>query len=126
MHRVCESMARAMESPAQGDTQIRVPNPCRKAAMSPIQGVGDTSPIHKIVAQPIHKQLPAEPTTPSAPRSTVDKLELSGVSQLLKTLKSNDVRTDKVAQVRAQIEAGTYETDDKLDAAADKLLDELS
>jgi len=53
------------------------------------------------------------------------KLELSGVSHLLKTLKNNDVRTDKVAVVKAQIEAGTYDDEKKLDAAVDKLLDDL-
>ena len=47
------------------------------------------------------------------------------MSHLLKSLQSNDVRTEKVSEVRAAIEAGTYETEDKLDAAADKLLNEL-
>jgi anti-sigma28 factor (negative regulator of flagellin synthesis) len=89
--------------------------------MSSINGINSNSPIQKIVSQPIQKQLPAE-----APKSAgTDKLELSGMSHLLKTLKNNDVRTDKVADIRAQIDAGTYETDDKLDAAADKLLDDL-
>jgi anti-sigma28 factor (negative regulator of flagellin synthesis) len=44
---------------------------------------------------------------------------------LLKTLKNNDIRTDKVAAIKAQIEAGTYEDDKKLDAAVDRLLDDL-
>jgi anti-sigma28 factor (negative regulator of flagellin synthesis) len=89
--------------------------------MSSINSVGANSPLQKIVQQPIQKQLPADaPKHPS-----VDKLELSGVSHLLKTLKNNDVRVDKVAEIRAQIEAGTYETDDKLDIAADRLLDDL-
>ena len=90
--------------------------------MSSINSVGSNSPIQKITAQPISKQLPTE-----APKQahTTDKLELSGMSHLLKTLKNNDVRTDKVASIRAQIEAGTYETDDKLDAAADRMLDDL-
>jgi anti-sigma28 factor (negative regulator of flagellin synthesis) len=55
----------------------------------------------------------------------VDKLELSGVSHLLTSLKTNDVRTDKVSTVRAQIEAGTYEDDQKLETAIDRLLDDL-
>jgi anti-sigma28 factor (negative regulator of flagellin synthesis) len=90
--------------------------------MSSINSVGANSPLQKIVQQPIQKQLPAD--APSQ-HPTVDKLELSGVSHLLKTLKNNDVRVDKVAEIRAQIEAGTYETDDKLDIAADRLLDDL-
>jgi anti-sigma28 factor (negative regulator of flagellin synthesis) len=89
--------------------------------MSSINGINSNSPIQKIVSQPIHKQLPVD-----APKTaSTDKLELSGVSHLFKTLKNNDIRTDKVAEIRAQIEAGTYETDDKLDIASDKLLDDL-
>ena len=88
-----------------------------------VNNVGSNSPIQKLVQNPIQKQLPTE-STGSARAS--DRLELSGASHLLKTLKSNDVRTDKVASVKAQIEAGTYEDDHKLNAAIDKLLDDLT
>jgi anti-sigma28 factor (negative regulator of flagellin synthesis) len=91
--------------------------------MSSINGIGSNSPVQKIVQQPIQKQTPADPPKQLP---TVDKLELSGMSHLLKALKSNDVRTDKIADIRAQIEAGTYETDDKLDVASDRLLDDLA
>lgn len=37
-----------------------------------------------------------------------------------------DIRTDRVAEIRAQIANGTYETDDKLNVALDNLLDELA
>lgn len=90
--------------------------------MSSIDGIGNQSPVQKIIANPVHKQLAVD--APLVARGP-DKLELSGMSHLLESLKSNDVRTDKVTQIRAQIEAGTYETPEKLDAAADKLLDEL-
>jgi anti-sigma28 factor (negative regulator of flagellin synthesis) len=90
--------------------------------MSSINGISSNSPVQKIVQAPIQKQTPAD-----APKQTptVDKLELSGMSHLLKALKSNDVRVDKVADIKKQIEAGTYETDDKLNIAADRLLDDL-
>ena len=90
--------------------------------MSSINGLGNSSPVQKIVSQPIQKQVPAD-----APKqlAMTDKLELSGVSHLLKSLRNNDVRVDKVAEVKAQIEAGTYEDDQKLDAALDRLLDDL-
>jgi anti-sigma28 factor (negative regulator of flagellin synthesis) len=89
--------------------------------MSSINGIGSNSPVQKIVNQPIHKLLPADAAKPA----TTDRVELSGVSHLLKALKSNDIRVDKVAAVKAQIEAGTYEDDGKLDIAADRLLDDL-
>jgi anti-sigma28 factor (negative regulator of flagellin synthesis) len=91
--------------------------------MSLINSIGQSSAVQKIIQQPIQKQVPVAPA--AAQSASVDKLELSGMSHLLKTLKNNDIRVDKVAQIRSQIDAGTYETEDKLDAAADRLLDDL-
>ena len=88
-----------------------------------VNNVGNSSPVQKIVAHPVQKSIPAD-----APKQlpVTDRLELSGVSHLLKTLKSNgDVRTEKVAEIKAQIAAGTYEDDKKLDAAVDRMLDDL-
>ena len=36
-----------------------------------------------------------------------------------------DIRHDRVAAIKAQIQAGTYETADKLDRAIDAMLDEI-
>ena len=88
-----------------------------------VNNVGSNSPVNKIVNNPVQKAIPTD-----APKQlpAADRLELSGVSHLLKTLKANgDVRTDKVAEVKAALEAGTYEDDKKLDVAVDKLLDDL-
>lgn len=90
--------------------------------MNPVNNLGSTSPVQKLVSNPIQRQTPADP--PKNLRAS-DKLELSGVSHLLKALQSNDVRADKVASIRSQIEAGTYEDSHKLDAAVDRLLDEV-
>ncbi|MGE5611522.1 MAG: flagellar biosynthesis anti-sigma factor FlgM [Bacillota bacterium] len=91
--------------------------------MSRINGVGNNTPIQKVTSHPVTSKTP---TVDSKPLGSSDKLELSGMSHLLKSLKSNDIRTDKVAAVRAQIEAGTYENDQKLDTAIDRLLDDLN
>jgi negative regulator of flagellin synthesis FlgM len=45
---------------------------------------------------------------------------------LSKLKASGDVRLDKVNDIRAQIEAGTYETPEKIDGAISKLLDDLA
>jgi flagellar biosynthesis anti-sigma factor FlgM len=95
--------------------------------MSSINGLGSNSPVQQ--TQNVSPKQPsavvAESNAPAA--RTTDRLELSGVSNLMKTLKSNDVRADKVAAIRAQIENGTYDTDGKkLDAAMDGLLDDLT
>ena len=98
--------------------------------MNPVNNVGNVgggSPVQKVkvVNQPVQRQIAAD-----APRqlpAVTDRLELSGVSHLLKALKANaDVRTDKVAALRQQIEAGTYEDEAKLDIAIDRMLDDLS
>lgn len=88
-----------------------------------VNSVGPNSPIQKTVSTPVQKQVPVD-----APKQlpATDRLELSGVSHLLQNLKSNDIRAEKVAAIKAQIQAGTYESDNKLNVAVNKLLDELS
>jgi anti-sigma28 factor (negative regulator of flagellin synthesis) len=92
--------------------------------MSGINGVGANTPLQKInVAQPVSKAIPA-----NAPKALplTDKVQLSHVNQMMATLKAGgDIRADKVAAIRAQLEAGTYETEAKLDKAIDRLIDDL-
>lgn len=91
--------------------------------MSSINPVGGNNPINSVYTpQSIRQAAPAE----AQPARAADRLELSGVGHLMQTLKSSgDVRTDKIAAIKSAIEAGTYEDDAKLDAAIDKLLDDL-
>ncbi len=90
--------------------------------MNPVNNIPSASPVQKLVANPVQKEITADAPA-QIPAS--DKLELSGVSHLLTALKSNDIRTDKVSAIKSQIDAGTYEDDSKLDAATDRLLDDL-
>ncbi len=90
--------------------------------MSGINGIGGGGQVQRVINNPVQKTLPTEAAGKTA---VADRLELSGMSHLMKALKQNDVRVDKVADIRAQIEAGKYETDEKLDLATDRLLDEL-
>ena len=92
--------------------------------MSQIDQVAGNSPVQNVVSNPVQKQVP--PDAPTQVPAT-DKLELSGVSHLLTALQTNNIRTDKVAEIRQQLDAGTYDPDgSKLDGAVDKLLDELT
>ena len=91
--------------------------------MSSVNHVGGNSPIQRIVSSPALKTSEAGST--SAPTRPSDRVELSGISHLIQALKTNDIRTDKVANIKAQIANGTYETDDKLNSAIDKLADDL-
>ena len=91
--------------------------------MSSVNNVGANTPIQKIQTTPIQKQVPTD--APNQVR-VGDKVELSGMSSLMATLKKNDVRADKVAEIKAQLANGTYDEDKKLDGALDGLLDDLT
>lgn len=61
----------------------------------------------------------------AAPRGG-DRVEFSSQAKLLSKLKAlPDVRDDLVGSVRAQIDAGQYETEERLDTAINALLEEL-
>ena len=92
--------------------------------MSAINGIGANQAVQKLVSQPIQKQLPAQP---AAMPAKTDKVHLSGVQHAMQTLKAGgDIRADKVAAIRDQIKAGTYESEAKLDAALNGLMDDLA
>ena len=92
--------------------------------MSSINSLGGASPIQP--TQNVNKPAAPAATEGAAKPSITDRLELSGVSHLFQALKSNDIRTDKVADIKAQLADGSYDADGtKLDGAVDKLLDEI-
>ena len=89
-----------------------------------VNNIGGGSPVQKLVSNPIQKSVPTD-----APKNlpATDRLELSGASHLLQSLKANNgIRADKVAAIKSQIANGSYETDAKLNGALDGLLDDLS
>jgi negative regulator of flagellin synthesis FlgM len=92
------------------------------SSINSLGGAGAAGPLQRLTSNPVQKQVPADAP---AQLPVTDKLQLSGVSHLLKALKNNDVRAEKVAEIKAQIASGTYEDDRKLDAAVDRLLDDL-
>jgi negative regulator of flagellin synthesis FlgM len=67
--------------------------------------------------------------TAGTPRSVAagsDRVELSDRAQFLDKLRAlPEVRTARVEAVRDALAAGTYESDEKLDIAMSRLLDEL-
>ncbi len=94
--------------------------------MSSIHNVGGNNPVQKIYTKPVAKPAETQSSQPTQSTRGADRLELSGVGHLLKTLKAGgDIRADKVADIKAQIASGTYDDDKKLDAAVDRLLDDL-
>jgi flagellar biosynthesis anti-sigma factor FlgM len=56
----------------------------------------------------------------------VDQLDISPEASFAAQAQDlPDVRQSRVAEIRAQIESGAYETDDKLEGALERLLDEI-
>jgi len=90
--------------------------------MSSINCVNGTNAIPNQNPTGAHRPYPGQ-VQRSSPG---DRVELSGMSHLLSKLKSNDIRADKVANVKEQIASGKYEDDHKLDVAVDRLLDDLN
>jgi negative regulator of flagellin synthesis FlgM len=75
---------------------------------------------------PPHRAHASAPTTASESAQPMDQLDISREADLVSRAREvPDIRADRVATIRAQIEAGTYETQHKLDVAVGRLLDEL-
>jgi negative regulator of flagellin synthesis FlgM len=58
--------------------------------------------------------------------SQTDRVEISQAAEAaMKATEAGGVRHDLVNQIRSQIAAGTYDTPDKMNAAVDRLLDQI-
>lgn len=56
----------------------------------------------------------------------VDQLDISHEADLVSRVRDvPEMRMDRIAEIRSAIEAGEYETDEKLDIALDRLLAEI-
>jgi negative regulator of flagellin synthesis FlgM len=69
---------------------------------------------------------PAQPAAPDSSGRIHDELQISDAGRLVeKTSEIPEVRQDRINAIRAQLAAGTYETEEKLRIALDRLLDEI-
>lgn len=79
--------------------------------------------------QPINPPHRGQTSAPSAGAGQVhqaDQLDISPEADLVSRARElPGVRAERIASIRAEIEAGTYETEHKLEAAVGRLLDEL-
>ena len=87
-----------------------------------------TSQVH--AAQPLnapHRLTPTQPAAGAYSTAGVDELDISPEADFVAQARDlPEIREDRVAAIRAQLEAGTYETTAKLDAALSRLLDEIA
>lgn len=73
-----------------------------------------------------HRNGPAHGASNTPAHYGVDQLDISPEADLVAQVHNlPDIRADRVAQIKAQIAAGTYETDAKIDLALSRLLDEI-
>lgn len=76
-------------------------------------------------AQPRPVEQPQDPGSAARPREA-DEVEISEMGKLLDNLSGGaEIRRERVEEVRRALEAGTYETPEKLESAVERLLDEL-
>ena len=83
--------------------------------------VGAASPVHRTT--PATAAEPAAPVGPTAPR---DEVEISAAGRMLDDAsRLGGVREQRLAEIKAAIEAGTYETPEKLQVAIERMLDRI-
>ena len=69
----------------------------------------------------------APASEPSFAARTSDQVDISPTAELINQVHNlPDIRADRVAELRAQISSGSYETEGKIDLALDRLLDEIA
>lgn len=73
-----------------------------------------------------HQNRGAAPSQAAAQPTSGDQLEISPAAEAaINAADKGGFRADLVERVRNEIESGTYESPDKLDAALDRLLNEI-
>jgi negative regulator of flagellin synthesis FlgM len=79
------------------------------------------------INSPHRAAAPAQAGAASGSAGGTDEVTISHEADALSRVREvPDIRADRVAEIRAAIQAGTYETPDKLEIAVGRLLDELS
>ena len=86
-------------------------------------------PAHLHGPQPVgppHTSRVSKPDAPDAQAPIHDEVDISDAARLIDRVgEIPEIRQDRVDAIRAQIAQGTYETDEKLQIALDRLLDEI-
>ncbi len=91
--------------------------------------MSEVSPIHRPVAPTLEPHSRTARTQTQADTTTrgEDQVQLSNTAQLLSKIADlPDIRQDLVDRVKASIADGSYDTEDKADAALDGLLEDIA
>lgn len=73
--------------------------------------------------QPGKSPEPVDSQQPAEPNRSEDTVEISAETANGETASAPGVRELRLAQIKAQIEAGEYDTDDKFEAALSRMLE---
>lgn len=85
-----------------------------------IGSVGASSPITSIKN---NQPATSKPTVESQISSPVDEVEISSAGKALDNLaRTSSLRQERLDQIKAAIQNGTYDTDEKLEAALGKFM----
>ena len=92
----------------------------------PSIGHGSVGPINRAASVSAYQSADTEKVR-DASRPLGDRVELSRHARLLDQLRQlPEVRSDLVEQIKRSIEDGTYESAEKLDAALERLIEDLA
>lgn len=90
-----------------------------------VSGLGSVQGVSP-VRQPTPVNAPKSAEASSAINSPQDELELSAAGQALDRIgETPEMRAERLAHIKAAIDDGSYETDEKLDAALSRMFDSL-
>lgn len=66
------------------------------------------------------------PAQPNAPQGVVDRVEVSEAARLAEQVRNlPEMRVEKLADLKKQIESGGYETAERLKVTVDRIMDDL-
>lgn len=66
------------------------------------------------------------PAQPNAPQGVVDRVEVSEAARLAEQVRNlPEMRVEKLADLKRQIESGGYDTAEKLKVTVDRIVEEL-
>jgi len=89
-----------------------------------VRGLSSTSPLSPM-NRPGTTPQPAEPQA-VGPATPKDEVEISEVGKMLDDAsRTSGIREQRLAEIKAAIEAGTYETPEKLELALNRMIEQL-
>jgi anti-sigma28 factor (negative regulator of flagellin synthesis) len=90
-------------------------------------GPDQLGPVNRVTSGPSLRTGEVRQAPGEDRRAETDRVELSPHARFLNALRSlPGIRADRVEQVREAIASETYETDEKVDIAVSRVMDEIS